>query len=124
MLRTATLLIVTILAGGPVGSIGCELWCTSPAAEGHHRSVGCHHAFQALPPGQQIASAAGCHDAAASTPFVTEARQTESAQVAAAPLAVFDSSSAGPDNDETAAGWRVFTAPPSRPPSSRAVLRV
>ena len=124
MLRTATLLIVMMLAGGPVGSIGCDLWCASPAAEAHHRSVGCHDASHVLPPGQQIASVAGCHDAAAITPFVTEARQTESAPVAAAPLALFDSNSTGPDNDDTTAGWCVSNTQPSRPPSSRAVLRV
>jgi len=121
---TATLLIVTILAGGPVGSLGCEVWCTSPVAAGHHRSVGCHAASRTMPPGPQIASTAGCHDAAAMTPFVTEARQTESAPVAASAVALFDSSAIGPDNDETTAGWCVFNVQPPRPPSSRAVLRV
>ena len=128
MLRTAlpttTLLTVMILAWGPVGSLGCELFCASPAAEDHHRSVGCHDASHTLPPGQQIASTAGCHDAAAVTPFVTEARQTEFAPAAAQPLALFDSSSIGPDHDETTAGWCVFNVQPPRPPSSRAVLRV
>ena len=105
MLRTTTLLIVTILAGGPVGSLGCELWCASPAAEDHHRSV-------------------GCHDAAAFTPFVTEARRTESAPVSATPVALVDSVSIGPAIDETTAGWCLFNVQPPRPPSSRDVLRV
>lgn len=123
MLRTATLLIVTILAGGPVGSLGCELWCTSPAAEDHHRSVGCHDASLTSPPGPQIASTAGCHDAAAITPFVTEARQTESASIATPP-ALFESVSIGRGHDKTAAGWCVFDVQPPRPPSSRGILRV
>jgi hypothetical protein len=123
MLRTAPLLIVMILAGGPVGLLGCELWCASPAAEDHHRSVRCHDASPTLPPGQRIASTAGCHDAAAIPPFVTEARQTESARVAAT-VAHVDSSSIGPGNAETTAGWCVFNVQPSHPPASRAVLRV
>ena len=124
MLRTATLLIVTILAGGPVGSLGCELWCASPGAADHHRSVGCHDASRPSPPGPQIASTVGCHDAAATTPFVTEPRQTESTLVVAAPVALFDSSAIGPDTDETTAGWCVFNVQPPRQSSSRAVLRV
>jgi hypothetical protein len=124
MLRTTTLLIVTILAGGPVGSLGCELWCASPAAEDHHRSVGCHDASHTLPPGPQLASNAACHDAAAFTPFVTEARRTESAPVAATPVALVDSVSIGPAIDETTAGWCLFNVQPPRPPSSRDVLRV
>jgi hypothetical protein len=124
MLRTATLLIVMILAGGPVGALGCELWCASPAADDHHRSAGCHHASHTLSLGPQIASTAGCHDAAAIRPFVTEARQTESTPIAGAPVALFDFSSIGPDNDETTAGWCAFYIQPPRSPSSRAVLRV
>jgi len=103
MLRTAPLLIVMILAWGPVGSLGCELWCASPVADGHHRSV-------------------GCHDATAIRPFVTEARQTT--PIAGAPVALFDSRSMNRDNDQTTAGWCVFDIQPPRPSSSRAVLRV
>ena len=124
MLRTTTVLIVTILAGGPVGSLACELWCTSPAAADHHRSVGCHNASRTVPPGSQIASTVGCHDAAATTPFVTETRQTESTPVAAASVALFDSHPIGPDNDETTAGWCFLNVHTARPPSSRPVLRV
>jgi len=124
MLHTATLLLVTILAGGPIGSLGCELWCTSPAAADHHRSVGCHDASGTVPPNPQIVSTAGCHDAVAITPFVTEAPRTESAPVAAASAALCDSNSIGPDNDETTARWCLFNVQPPRPPSSRDVLRV
>ena len=124
MLRTWTLLFVLVLAVGPPGSLACELWCSSPAAEDHHRAVGCHDASHTFLPGPQIASTAGCHDAAVNRLFVTEARQTESAPVAAAPVALFDSSSIGADNDETSASWCVFNVQPPRPPSSRAVLRV
>src|SRR5687767_14965199 len=85
MIRTATLLIVTMLTGGPVGSLACELWCSSPAAEDHHRSVGCHGVSQTSPPEPQFASTAGCHDAAALGPFVTAARQTASIPIAGAP---------------------------------------
>jgi hypothetical protein len=127
MIRSTTLLIVMVIAGTPLGSAACELWCHSPAGGDHHRAVGCHDASQSGPKGQQIApiapSAAGCHDAAAITPFVTEARQTESRSIAAAPVAFFDASSIGPDNDETTTGWG-NAQPPPRPSSSRPVLRV
>ncbi len=123
MLRTA-LLIVLVMAGSPVGSLVCELWCNGPAGADHHRVVGCHDASQSGPNGQQIApSVAGCHDAAAIAPFVAVVRQAESAPVGTA-AAAFDTSSIGPDNDETAAGWCLFNVQPPRPPSSRAVLRV
>lgn len=124
MLRTTALLIVTILAGGPVGPLACALWCATSAAADHHRSVGCHDASRTVPPGSQIASTVGCHDAAAATPFVTEARQTESTPVAAASLSLFGSASIGPDHDETTAGWCAFNVQATRPPSSRPVLRV
>ena len=125
MLRTA-LLIALVMAGSPVGSLACELWCNSPAGKAHHRAVGCHDASHSRPAGQQIApSVAGCHDAAAIRPFVTEPRQAESRSIAAAPVAFFDATSIGPDNDETTIGWGVFNAqPPPRPSSSRPVLRV
>ena len=124
MLRTATLLIVAILAGGPVGSLGCELWCASPAAANHHRSVGCHDASRLLPPGPQTASTVGCHDAAATTPFVTEARQAETTLVAVTPVALFDTRTIGLDVDETTAGWCVFNVQAARPPAFRTILRV
>jgi hypothetical protein len=123
MLRTTTLLIVTVLAGGPVGSLGCELWCTSPAAAEHRRSVGCHDASHTLPPGPQISSTIGCHAAAVTIPFVAEVRHAESAPVATV-AAALDTRSIAPDNDETAAGWCVFNVQPPRPPSSRVLLRV
>lgn len=124
MLRTATLLLVAILAGGPVGSLGCELWCASPAAANHHRSVGCHDASRLLPPGPQTASTVGCHDAAATTPFVTEARQAETTLVAVTPVALFDTRTIGLDVDETTAGWCVFNVQAARPPAFRTILRV
>jgi hypothetical protein len=123
MLRTA-LLIVLVMAGSPVGSLVCELWCNSPAGKEHHRSVGCHDASRTVFPGPQIASSVGCHDAAATTPFVTQARQTESTPIATASVARFDSNSISTDNDQMTAGWCVFNVQPTRPPSSRPVLRV
>ena len=124
MLRT-TLLIVLVMAGSPVSSLACELWCSSPAGDDHHRAVGCHDASQSGATGQQIAPyVAGCHDAAAIAPFIAEVRQAESAPIATVQAAVFDTSSIAPDNDQTAAGWRVFDVQPPRQPSSRPVLRV
>ena len=123
MLRTATLLIVAILAGGPVGSLGCELWCASPAAANHQRSAGCHEASRPLPPGPQIASTVGCHDAAAAPPFITPARQTETTLVAVTPVALFDSRAIG-HIDETTAGWCVFNVQAPHRPVFRTILRI
>jgi hypothetical protein len=124
MLRTA-LLIVLVMAGSPVGSLACELWCNSPAGEDHHREVGCHDASRSGPTGQQIGSGvAGCHDAAPIAPFVAEVRQAESDPVGTVTAALFDTSAIVPDNAETAAGWYVFDVQPPRPPSARAVLRL
>src|SRR5688572_21623589 len=61
MVRSATLLIVMILAGGPAGPLACELWCATPAAENHHLGVGCQHASHTLLPEDQIASQGVCH---------------------------------------------------------------
>lgn len=124
MLRTASL-IVLILAGSPVGSLACELWCNSPAGDHHHRAVGCHDASRSQRKGQQIAPyVAGCQDAAVIVPFVAEAQRVQSAPAAAAAAVRFDTGSIAPDNDKTAAGWCVINAQPPRPPSFRAVLRV
>jgi hypothetical protein len=105
MLRATTLLIVMVMAGGPAGSLACELMCSGPVAEDHHLAV-------------------GCHDAAAMSPFVTEVRHRESAPAVLAPAARFNSMSIGRGHNQTAAGWCVFNVQPSRPPSARDVLRV
>ena len=124
MLRTTTLLIVMVLAGGPTRSLACELWCSSLAGANHQRAVGCDDASRNVPTDQQVRSITRCHAAAANTPFVTEARQTKSALVAATPVALVDSSSIGPDSDETTAGRCVFNVQPRRPTSARTLLRV
>jgi hypothetical protein len=123
MLRTTSLLIVMVLAGGPMGSLACELWCNSPAPDSHHRATGCHDASPASPIGQQITSAAGCHDAAGIAPFVAEVRQAESVCHTITPATVVELSAIGL-HDGSATGWWVFKVQPPRPPSSRAVLRV
>jgi hypothetical protein len=112
MLRT-TLLLVLVVAGSPVRSLACELWCNSPAGDDHHRAVGCHDASQRGPKGQQIASyVTGRHDAAAVAPFVAEGRQVESVPVGTATARLFDTSSIAPNNDVTAAGWCVCDVQP------------
>jgi len=124
MLRTTTLLIVTILAAGPVGSFGCELWCSSPAVVDHHGAVGCHDASRTSPLGPKLTSTIGCHDAAATTPFLTEARETETRPAVSASVTPLNFSSIEQGSDETAAGWCMFNVQPVRPTSSRSVLRV
>jgi hypothetical protein len=124
MFRTTTLLIAMVLSGVPAASLVCELWCNSPAGDNHHRAVGCHDASDAAPSGQQIASTADCHGVVAMTPFVTEVRQTESASGAVVSPAHFQSESIGPDTGGATAGRSSFSVQPSRPASSRAVLRV
>lgn len=123
MLRPTMLLIVMFLAGGPTSSLVCELWCGGPAAEDHHRTLGCHDASTSAPEGQQIAAVGGCHDAVAAAPFLTEARQTESGP-AATDAAVLQRGSMTPDIDRVAAGCPVFQVQPPRGPSLRAILRI
>ena len=125
MIRITTLLIVMAIAGTPVGSAACELWCNSPAGGDHHRAVGCHDASQSGPQGPRIAPyVIDCDPAIAIAPFVNEARQTESRMLAAARLAFFQPGTIGSDYDDVPTGWCVFNVQPPRPYSSRDVLRV
>lgn len=126
MRHTTTLLIVLVLSADPAGSLACELWCSTPAAQDHHRAIGCHDASRHSLRGRHvtlITSTPRCHDAAAIAPFVSEARQTESAQVASSHAALFAAGSVGPEDEATIGGCAFIVRPP-RPPSSRAVLRV
>jgi len=124
MLRTTTLLIVMLLAGGPASSLVCELWCGGPAAEDHHRAIGCDDASSSAPERQQFAAVVGgCHDAVAASPFLTEERQTESGP-AATDAAVLQLGSMAQDIDRVAAGWSVFQVQPLRGPSLHTVLRI
>ena len=124
-MRRTALLIVLVMAGSPVGSLACELWCNTPSGDDHHRAVGCHDASPSGSAVQRIASYAGdCLDDIAITPFVTEARQTESRSIAAASVAFLDASSIDADHRGTTTGWCVFNGQPPRPPASRLVLRL
>lgn len=124
-MRRTALLIVLVMAGSPVGSLACELWCNSPAGEDHHRAVGCHDASQSGSDVPQIASlAVACLDAAAITPFVTEARQTETRSITPASVAFFVASSIDPEHHGTTTGWCTLNARPPRPLTSRVVLRL
>ena len=118
MLRTTTLLIVMVLTGGPTSSLVCELWCSAPAAEDHHRTIGCHDASTSAPKGQQIGAAGGCHDAVAVAPYVTAARQAESGP------ATTQTSPMTPDLDGVPAAWSVFQAESPRGQSLHTILRI
>ena len=123
MLRATTLLIVIVLAGGPMSSLVCEAWCSRPAAGNHHREVGCHDASASAPEGQQIEAAGGCHDAAAVAPYLLESRQTEFG-TAATDAAVVELGLTSPAPDRMAAGWSVFTFQPPRGLPPHSVLRI
>ena len=41
MFRATTFVIVLALAGAPAGSLACDLWCTSAAAQEHRRNFSC-----------------------------------------------------------------------------------
>jgi hypothetical protein len=123
MLRATTLLIVTMLTG-PAGPLGCDLWCISSGAENQHRAVGCHDGPDSESTGRRLASTTRCHDVAAIAPFIAAGRQTAAAPIATAAAAVFDTRSTAGDNDDAAAGRRVFDVQPPRPPSRRPILRV
>jgi hypothetical protein len=122
MLRATTLLIVTVLASGPIGSLACELWCASPA-EPHQRTVGCHEPSRDAPADSQIAARGRCHEAVATAVFLIEIRALASAaDSAAAPLP--ESGSMYPDARELAPGGRVFQVPPSHGRALSTVLRI
>lgn len=122
MLRATTLLIVMVLAGGPVGSLACDLWCSTSAADKHHDAVGCHDASRAAATGQHISSTTPCGDDATSiAAFLVEARHADSVTLAAMSQAL---GAIVPADKETAARWCVVDVQPPRPPSSRSVLRV
>jgi hypothetical protein len=122
MFRTTTLLIVIVLAAAPTTSLACELWCTSPAVQDHHRVVGCHQgshiAFE-----QQLGAASKCDDAAAITPFLTEARQTQTSPLSElAPVshisAVFTALNGHSE------GWAVCQLLPAGSPPLHTILRI
>ena len=124
MLRT-TLLIVLVMAGSPIDSLACELWCNGPAGADHHRVVGCHDASQAGPRGPQIAhDGASCHDAADMASLVAEVRRAESAPAVTAVATLVDTGALAPAADEMSGGGCVFDARTSRRPAPRAILRV
>jgi hypothetical protein len=116
--------MVMFLAVGPASAFACELWCSTPAADIHHRAVGCHDASLATSTDQQIVSTARCDGAAVMTPFISEARQAESGYGAAAPPVLLHFGSIPPDNDESSAPWSVFNVQTPGVPASRAVLRI
>ncbi len=122
MLRPTTLLITMVLAGGPTGSLACELWCTSPAAEDHHREAGCHDSSEAAPKGSQLTLGADCHDDVATMPAVIEARHAESGYGGA--VSAFFTSGSLVRYGGSVASWSAFKVQPPHASSSRAVLRV
>ena len=118
------LLIVTLLAGHPGVSLVCEFWCTTAAAETHHRAVACHHTADAVRPGEQvIAPVAECHDAPVVTAFVNEARQPDIPAVTMVST-VPGTLAALVHRDVAHEGWTIFGGQSSRPPVFRTILRV
>ena len=123
MRRPTTVLIVMLLAGAPGVSLGCELWCSTPAAETHHRAVGCHRTPDEGLPGEQVVSAAaGCHNAPAVTPFVNEGRQPETRPVAMA--SVHGTPTVFANHDFTHESWSVFNGQSVHAQSFRTILRI
>ena len=81
MLRAATLFIVLVLGGGPVGALLCETWCVSPAGRNHQQRAGCHDGSSPIDT-PQVESGEGCHAIAATVPFLAEGRRSAPASVA------------------------------------------
>ena len=123
MFRTITLFIVMALAGLPTTSLTCEVWCSTPATENHHRSAGCHEASPNPSHGPLLTANAGCHTPVAIEPFVTEARQTESSPLATlTPVVLIGSILV--DSHGRREGWAAGTVPPPRESSLHLVLRI
>ena len=119
MLRATTLLILMGLAGGPISSLICELWCSSPAAEAHHRAVGCHNAFTTAGAGQEIVARGCCHDAVSIAPLPAEAKPTNSGPRT---LPVLQLGVRTPDTHRVTAAWHVFQVTPAPGPSLHTVV--
>jgi|SRR5688572_11702840 hypothetical protein len=123
MFRTATLLIVVILAGGP-GLLTCHLWCTSPAADSHQFEAGCHHEGSRASLLDWITPVVDCHAALGTPPFVTQTQLTETGSRASVPLTFFTSSAIAHDV-EVAGEWRIAALlQPPQPLLPLAVLRL
>ena len=124
MRRGTALLVVMLLAGTPGVSLACELWCDTPAAETHHSTVGCHLAPNFGIAGEQVvATASGCHGAAAVTAFVNESRRPDTRPVTIV-LGLSDTPAVCVRGHVTDEGWSVFNGQASRPSAFRTVLRI
>ena len=119
MARITTLLIVTLLGGGPANSLACDLWCILPAA---HASAACPHAATRTAIDRPIATGDDCHGAVASAPFLAEARQSAAGPVAT-PVA-HALRSTDPDGGWAREEWRSLHVEPARERSCRVVLRI
>ena len=124
MARTLTLLIVMVLGGGPAGSLACELWCTTPAAHGHHEAVGCHDRAVTLRTGEQVASAIVCHDGDDTALFLMEARQTAGVPAVSSASAFVEFNHVSPDGNMTSAGAGISNLRPPVSPALPVVLRI
>ena len=92
MLRATTLLIVTVLAGAPAVSLACELRCDGTAE--HHGTAGGigHGGSIAGPTSPQVASAIGCPEASAVSPYLISHRHREAGTSDTTTLIPHDSS--------------------------------
>jgi hypothetical protein len=111
-----------VLATAPATSLACELWCTMPAAQNHHRVLGCDDPSRSPSQGQHVIASAVCHTTDAITPFVTEVRPTDATPLAA--LRAIPTGSFVPYADAAAALWLVCNIPPPVSPSPLSVLRI
>lgn len=122
MLRITPALIVTILLGGPGVSLACELWCVSPAGEGHHTARGCHDPSVPLAGDARILPTAACH-APELTFFLSETKQNAPPAPAISPAAPSPGSLPNVRGGSFD-GRRAVTPDRALPPEYRAILRI
>lgn len=124
MRRTTVLLTVTLLAGTPALSLACEIWCSTPMAETHHTSIGCHRtSAESTASEHVIAAATECHEVPAITALLQKSWQSDTRS--APPIAaVHDSPALLAHRNVSHEGWPVFNGQVRRTSSLRAILRI
>jgi hypothetical protein len=122
MRQIATLFIVFVIAGGPIGSLACGLSCIDLMIGGHQSATECQHVSRHAPDGEQVSVVGGCHEVVAAVPFLAETR------ISAAGLAAIADAPVSPRSfmtqGDTPLGLSAFGSPTRTVSLSHTVLRI
>ena len=122
MFHRTALLVFMVLAGTPLLSAGCELWCVP--GNTMHDSTACHRPRpSAEAPEQELAGAPTCHDAVAEAPALTAGREDSSSQRSVSPAVIPATPPLPLDAAHTPGRWVVRDVLAPRAPF-HAILRI